>query len=552
VADIPTSFLGLTQNSPEMRALFNSFLVISTASLISSYDINPGPLVIATTGEIWPKPKKQQSQEEFVVLLPSRFKFTASNYTCDIVNAAFERYHRIIATQSVHFRRYQTTVPGKRKRQYRVHPLFSGNLGELNVVLRSPCEVKPYLGMDESYSLAINNGSSVLESKSVWGILRGLESFSQLLTWAGDGSGLRINHTTVLDEPRFSWRGLLIDTSRHYINPMTLFQIIEGMSYNKLNVFHWHIVDDQSFPYESATFPELSAKGAYHPKLIYHQNDIAKIIEFARLRGIRVVAEFDTPGHTRSWGVAHPELLTTCEGSLEGYLGPMDPTNDGVYEFLDKLFREIVEVFPDKYVHLGGDEVDFDCWESNSNITAYMRKNGLYRYEKLEEIFIQKLVDRVDNLNTSSIVWQEVYVNGVNLPKKTVVHIWTGDRYHLLNAVTGDGHPALLSSCWYLDWLATGGDWKKYYNCDPHIFKGTDEQKKLVLGGEACMWAESVDSGNIIQRIFPRVSAAAEKLWSQIDVTDEVEASRRLEEHYCRMNIRGIQAQPPNGPGFCL
>lgn len=456
--------------------------------------------ILLITGEIWPKPKKRESQTKFVVLIPSRFKFTTTNFSCDIMEAAFNRYAHIIAGIASHGRRLQRPAV-KQRRQYRMHPLFIGNLDALNVTLRSPCETKPYLGMDESYSLLIGNDSqAILESNSVWGILRGLESFSQLLVWAGDGSGLRINLTSILDEPRFSWRGLLVDTSRHFINPMTLYQIIEGMAYNKLNVLHWHIVDDHSFPYQSTTFPELSARGAYHPKLVYTQEDIARLIEYARIRGIRVVAEFDTPGHTVSWGVSHPEILTACEGDLKGYYGPIDPTNEQVYAFLEKFFREIVQVFPDKYLHLGGDEVDFDCWQSNSNITAFMKNNNITRYEKLEEIFIQRLVDKTDMLNSSSIVWQEVYVNGVRLPRKTAVHVWTGDRYSLLNSITRDGHPALLSSCWYLDHLSTGGDWKKFYNCDPHDFSGSTEQKDLVLGGEACMWSEVVDSGNIIQR----------------------------------------------------
>lgn len=209
------------------------------------------------------------------------------------------------------------------------------------------------------------------------------------------------------------------------------------MAYNKLNVFHWHIVDDHSFPYQSTTFPELSESGAYHPKLLtYSQEDVAKVIEYARLRGIRVMPEFDTPGHTRSWGVSHPELLTSCEGPYEGKLGPMDPTKEVVYTFMDDLLKEIVEVFKDKYIHLGGDEVGFECWQSNSGIKKYMQDNNITTFEKLEEIYIQKIVDNVDRLNASSIVWQEVYVNGVRLPKKTLVHIWTGDRFRLLYSVS--------------------------------------------------------------------------------------------------------------------
>lgn len=323
------------------------------------------------------------------------------------------------------------------------------------------------------------------------------------------------------------------------------------MVYNKLNVFHWHIVDDHSFPYVSKVFPELSEQGAYNQHMVYSQSDIEDVIEYARIRGIRVIAEFDTPGHTRSWGVSHPEILTTCEGVYTGKLGPIDPIKNETYEFMQKLLKEVVNVFPDPYVHLGGDEVGFECWESNTNITEYMKAANITGYEKLEEIYIQRIVDIVEALKHKSIVWQEVFENGVRLAPGTVVHVWTGDSKKLLNDITMKGLPALLSSCWYLDHLKTGGDWIKFYDCDPQEFPGSEQQKQLVLGGEACMWSEVVDNGNVLQRIFPRVSAAAEKLWTPAKFHDVEDAKRRLEEHACRMKLRGISAQPPNGPGFC-
>ncbi|XP_063700127.1 beta-hexosaminidase subunit beta-like [Culicoides brevitarsis] len=525
-------------------------LAIVFVAECSAYIVDPGPVVIATSGEIWPKPKKQQTEETFSTFTPTNFHFKATEKTCDILDLAFERYTQILVQILNNGRRNRRSQP-RRRSKVRLDPLFSGNLVEFNVKLTTECEDKPYQGMDESYVLTVTNGSASLDAKSVWGVLRGLESFSQLTVYSGEGTSLRVNHTVINDEPRFSWRGLLVDTSRHFINVDVLLKILDGMAYNKLNVFHWHIVDDHSFPYESRRFPELSAQGAFTRRMVYSVNDIENVIEYARIRGIRVLAEFDTPGHTRSWGVSHPELLTECEGQYKGKLGPMNPINEEVYVFLQELFKEVTELFPDKYIHLGGDEVGFECWQSNSNITEYMKQNDIRNYEKLEEIFIQRIIDNVDQLGANSIVWQEVYVNRVSLPQKTAVHIWTGDRFRLLYSVTKDGHPALLSSCWYLDHLSTGGDWRKYYTCDPHDFSGNAEQKDLVLGGEACMWAEVVDNGNILQRIFPRVSAAAEKLWSQQSVKDIEDAARRLEEHYCRLNVRGIPAQPPNGPGFC-
>ncbi|XP_049530965.1 beta-hexosaminidase subunit beta-like [Anopheles darlingi] len=532
---------------------------------VNGYIVDPGPVVKATKGEVWPKPRNQTKSQHFNVIKPGSFHFQVANYTCDILDKALVRYSNIVVSIGNNTRRKLAsrsyTVPtsnelrnsnGGHHRTWRTDNNFNGYLEEVIVDLKAPCETLPYLSMDEEYTIVVDDYHAILSSFSIWGMLRALESFSQLVVLSDDGSTLRINATTINDGPRFSHRGLLVDTSRHFIDKRTLLQILDGMAYNKLNVFHWHIVDDHSFPYESMSFPELSGQGAFHPSMVYSQADIALIIEEARLRGIRVMSEFDTPGHTRSWGVSHPELLTTCYDQYKGKLGPMDPTRESTYTFLSTLFREVIEVFPDRYVHLGGDEVGFECWASNPNILEYMKQNRLYSFEMLEEKFIQRIVDQIDVLNRSSLVWQEVYVNGVRLPNGTVVHVWTGNRQDLLNKITRDGLPALLSSCWYLDHLSTGGDWRKFYNCDPHDFIGTGAQKALVLGGEACMWSEVVNPYNILPRIFPRVSATAEKLWSPASVDNADEAAHRLEEHTCRMNHRGIPAQPPNGPGFCI
>lgn len=311
---------------------------------------------------------------------------------------------------------------------------------------------------------------------------------------------MQIHGTEINDKPRYPFRGLLVDTSRHFVHVFTLAKILDGMTYNKLNVFHWHIVDDHSFPYESKTFPELSEKGAFHKDMIYTQEDIRYIIEYARMRGIRTLVEFDTPGHTRSWGISHPEILTACEGTYAGKLGPIDPTKAESYDFMKKLLAEIVEVFPDDYVHLGGDEVGFECWESAKHIQDYMKTKNITKYESLEEEYIQEIVDMVTELKHKSIVWQEVFENGVRLEPGTIVHVWTGSRSKLLNDITKQGLPALLSSCWYLDHLSTGGDWKKFYECEPSDFSGNDTQQALLLGGESCMWAEVVDDTNILQR----------------------------------------------------
>lgn len=494
---------------------------------------------------------------------PSAFKFKATDTDCDTLQEAFKRYHRVVSVMARSPRARRIAAQNDAKAAYKPwlkDRKFRGYLDSLKVQLLEPCEHMPYLGMDERYELHIDSpssspGSALLRTRSIWGALRGLETFSQLLTMDTSGAALIVNSTSIEDFPQYPHRGLLLDTSRHFLPVGTILQTLSAMEANKLNVLHWHIVDDQSFPYQSSVFPELSAKGAYDPaSFIYTHVDIKNVIEHARLRGIRVIAEFDTPGHTSSWGGGLPQLLTPCYMGDEpdGTYGPINPIHDETYKTMEIFLKEAVDVFNDKYIHLGGDEVSFDCWASNPDILSYMESRNMSTdFTKLESMYVQRLIDITNRLNASSIVWQEVFDNGVRLPSDTVVHLWTKSQKEELSKVTKAGHRALLSTCWYLDHLESGGDWQKFYMCDPHDFDGTDEDKKRVIGGEACMWGEVVDETNIHSRVWPRASATAEKLWSSIVTPRLEEAAHRLEEHTCRMKRRGIPAQPPNGPGFC-
>ncbi|XP_076173113.1 beta-hexosaminidase subunit beta [Ptiloglossa arizonensis] len=536
-----------------------TLLLVAFVSRTNTLNSDSGPWVQSTQGEPWPLPNLRRLSKSSYLLRASTFQFNVVGETCDIVVDAVERYKAIILTEAGVARVF---VQGHaRSSSGRDNGTTKGILTALEIHLGESCEKDgnhwPHLQMKESYTLSINETTTVakLVAQSVWGVLRGLETFSQLLYPAGDGPNLRIKCQTIVDRPKLPHRGLLLDTSRHYLPIFDILLTLDAMSYNKMNVLHWHIVDDNSFPYQSSSYPELSAKGAYHPSMVYTLNDIQKIVDYARLRGIRIMPEFDTPGHTRSWGLAYPELLTPCydsKGKPTGKLGPMNPINNSLYEFLRNLFAEIVQVFPDQYVHLGGDEVLFDCWKSNPEINTYMNSHNISKqYVRLEKEYITKLLKITDSLQANTIVWQEVFDNGVVMPNSTVVHVWTGFWQKELENATKAGHPVLLSACWYLDHVATGGDWLKFYRCDPLAFNGAANATSLMLGGEACMWGEFVDSNNVHSAIWPRASAAAERLWSN-NKQDEGKAAQRLEEHACRMHRRGVPAKPPNGPGFCV
>ncbi|XP_058809429.1 beta-hexosaminidase subunit beta-like [Phymastichus coffea] len=512
-----------------------------------------GPWVTASKGEPWPLPRERQLDEQrYRLLQPSAFQFQVmQRSSCDVLEAAVGRYKRVVAREAELALRYRR----EERANASAAPDHDGDLARLQIYLSGDCEAYPQLASNESYELRVAEGAATLRANSVWGVLRGLETFSQLAAWT-DAGELVARAQRIRDAPLLAHRGLLLDTARHFLPLDDLLLTLEAMAHNKLNVLHWHIVDDNSFPYESAEYPELARAGAYHRSLTYSAADVARVVEEARLRGIRVLPEFDSPGHTRSWGQARPELLTACygpDGRPSGKLGPMNPARPQLYELMRGLLREVRGRFPEAYLHLGGDEVPFDCWRSNPEVLDFMRRANMSgRFERLEELHVRRLLDIAAELGAKAVVWQEVFDNGVRLAPGTAVQVWTGAWQAEMAAVTRAGHPALLSACWYLDHVAGGGDWLKFYGCDPLDFPAIEPgQKGLVLGGEACMWGEFADKNNVHSRIWPRASAAAERLWS-VGRQDNESAAHRLEEHACRMNRRGVPAQPPNGSGFCL
>jgi len=331
-------------------------------------------------------------------------------------------------------------------------------------------------------------------------------------------------------------------------------QFIDALAYSKFNVLHWHIVDDDSFPYVSRHFPQMHQQGARSAKKhIYSQADVLEIIDYGRFRGVRILPEFDTPGHVRSWG-SIPKLLTPCYagGKPNGQFGPINPTIESNYEFLKEFFAEVADLFPDPYLHLGGDEVPFGCWASNPQILDWMSHHGMGKnFSQLEEYYMQRLLDIVGKLGKNYVIWQEVIDNKVKVKQDTVVNVWRGGWQNEMARVSKLGYSTILSSCWYLNYINYGEDWDKYYKCDPQDFPGTKAQKDSVLGGTACMWGEWVDGVNLISRTWARGMTIGGRLWSSQDTKDINEARMRMWEHRCRYLRRGLNADPITESQWC-
>jgi hexosaminidase len=398
------------------------------------------------------------------------------------------------------------------------------------------------LDEDESYTLEITTSRATLTAPNALGALHGLQTFLQLIE--PTPAGFAVPVIAIQDQPRFAWRGLLIDVSRHFIPIEVLKRNLDGMAAVKMNVLHWHLSDDEGFRVESKRFPKLQGLGSEGQ--YYTQAEIRDFVAYARDRGIRVVPEFDMPGHSRSWMAGYPELASVPgsyrAGRIAGTDTVMDPTRDGTYKFLDKFIGEMAALFPDAYFHIGGDEVTNKPWDSNPKIQEFIRARGMKNNRDLQAYFNQRLQRIVSKHGKIMMGWDEVL--HPDLPKTVLVESWRGQDS--LAEAAKQGHRGLLSYGYYLDlmWPAA-----RHYAVDPMTMTMTKpgaaaaltaEEQKRILGGEACMWSEFVTPETIESRIWPRLAAIAERFWSPQEIRDNQSMYRRLEEVSWRLGWLGL------------
>jgi hexosaminidase len=383
------------------------------------------------------------------------------------------------------------------------------------------------LGEDESYRLQVEATAVQLDAPNPLGILHGLQTFLQLVRPAADG--FAIDAVTIEDRPRFPWRGLVMDVSRHFMPVNVVKRNLDAMEAVKLNVLHWHLSDDQGFRVESKKYPkfqELASDGLY-----YTQEEIKDVIQYARERGIRVMPEFDMPGHSTSWFAAYPELASgpgpyRIERKWGIFDPAINPTREETYRFLDGLIEEMAGLFPDRFFHIGGDEVNGKAWSRSQEIQEFMRKHELRSNHDLQAYFNQRLQKIVSAHGKTMIGWDEIL--HPDLPKETAVQSWRGQKS--LATAARQGYRGLLSFGYYMDLMRPASS---HYSVDP-LGAGaadlTSEEKQRILGGEACMWAEFATPENVDGRIWPRTAAIAERLWSPENVKDIDSMYQRLHD----------------------
>lgn len=415
----------------------------------------------------------------------------------------------------------------------------------LRVNCRASGSELPALGDDESYQLDVTTEGARIQAPSGAGALHGLATFAQLVGPGPDGFQVAAVH--IEDRPRFPWRGLMLDASRHWMPVEVVKRNLDAMTLVKLNVFHWHLSDDQGFRVESKRFPklhELGSDGKY-----YTQSEIRDIIAYAADRGIRVIPEFDVPAHSTSWVVGYPELASApgpyTIGRTWGVFEPtLDPSREETFTFLDGFIGEMTELFPDLYFHIGGDEVNAKQWNASAHIQAFAREHQLKDAHAIQAYFNQRLLKILQKYNKTMIGWDEIL--HPDLPTASVIQSWRGPA-SLADAALR-GYRGILSSGYYLDHARPAG---YHYGVDPLAGPAaqlTAEQSARILGGEACMWAEYVNAETVDSRIWPRVAAIAERLWSPKELTDVNSMYTRLEALSRALEWTGVRHRAARGP----
>lgn len=468
-----------------------------------------GPLAVAQQHNLMPVPASVTFDNERLAVDES-FKVATRGHSDARVQAAIARFVKRLEGRTV-----LTLAPGL---------ALDDQMATLIVHCEGPGKDIPAVDENESYRIDITRRQALLSAPTVVGAIRGLETVLQLLD--ADRRGYFLPGVKIHDQPRFPWRGLLIDVARHFEPVEVLKRNLDAMAALKMNVFHWHLTEDQGFRVESKKYPKLHQLGS--DGNYYTQEQIKDVIAYARDRGIRVVPEFDIPGHSTSWLVGYPELGSapgpyTIERRPGIFEPALDPTREEVYKFLEVFLGEMAALFPDAYLHIGGDENEGKQWDRNPAIQAYMKQKGIKDNHALQAYFNTRLLKILQKHGKKMIGWDEILQP--ELPNDVVIHSWRGTA--ALAEAARKGYDGILSNGYYIDLIQPASH---HYASDPlpADSKLTPAQAKHVLGGEATMWAEWVTHETIDSRIWPRTAAIAERLWSPRSVNDVNDMYRRM------------------------
>ncbi|CAA9994273.1 unnamed protein product [Nesidiocoris tenuis] len=412
-----------------------------------------------------------------------------------------------------------------------------------------------------------------ISAETFLGARHGLETFSQLIIYDTVSQALVMpSEVKIVDDPKYTYRGILLDTARNFISVNAIKKVIEAMAMNKLNTFHWHITDSHSFPFQSKSYPQLTKLGAYTPKKVYTEDDIIDLVEFARIRGVRILPEFDAPAHVgEGWQWAGD--ATVCfnkqpwtQYCVEPPCGQLNPTSEKMYSILGGIYKDMEALFDSDLFHMGGRRSQYQLGLGRTDDDFHqLWADFQARATKIHEEMAgksKKLVLWTSTLTETGKV--DKYLDN----KKYIIQIWTLGRDKVIAELVNKGfevifsnYDALYFDCGFGAWVGTGNNWcspyipwQKVYNNDPEKLleaqgvNGT-EAKKLILGSEATLWTEQADDQSVENRLWPRAAAMAEQLWSNGGKWEDAE--HRFLFHRQRMVENGLNPDTLQ-PEWCL
>lgn len=444
----------------------------------------------------------------------------------------------------------------------------------------------------EGYTMQVRPDGISIQSAAPAGIFYGIQSLIQLLpteivSTEKVDTEWTVPCITITDQPRFSWRGFMLDEARHFKGEAEVKKLLDQMAALKMNTFHWHLTDDQGWRVEIKKYPRLTSVGSKRTNTeigtwgsgklsgkphsgFYTQEQIKGIVAYAAARHITIVPEIGMPGHACAAIAAYPELGTnkkpidvmiTFGKALDVY----DPSSEVVYRMLSEILDEVIALFPSQVIHIGGDEVKFEQWQGNESIAKLMERKKLKTMADVQLYFTNRMAEIVQSKGRNIMGWNEILgddlhgflkdgqtAKAASLDKDTVVHFWKGSP-DLAKRAIKDGHTIVnsLHSSTYLDYSYAKISLEDAYSFDPVISGLTPDEEKRIIGTGCQMWSEWIPTvAGMERQIYPRIAAYAEVGWTSLENKNYPTFKKRLDQQLKRWGIQGIGYATDTGRTF--
>jgi hexosaminidase len=431
---------------------------------------------------------------------------------------------------------------------------WDGTINENSIIL-SLANKESNFGK-EGYTLVVNKTNVLIEASELNGLFYGIQTLRQLLPIEIESKSKvenvewKIPCVVVLDEPEFIWRGLNLDCCRHFMTKEFVKRYIDLLAYHKFNTLHWHLTEDQAWRIEIKKYPELTTKGAYRTYDdgsvyggFYTQEDIKEVVAYAQSRFINVVPEIEMPGHSTAAISCYSDISCTGGpfevGTFWGiYYDIYCAGNEKTFQFLENVISEVVDLFPGKYIHIGGDEAPKNRWKECSKCQQRIKDENLKDEHELQSYFVKRMEKFINSKGKQIVGWDEILEGG--LAPEATVQSWRGVKGAIDAAK--QGHDVIVSptSHCYFDYPVDVTDMQKVYLFDPIPAELTEDEKKHVLGSEGNMWSEYAPQELIDDRLFPRMLALSEVVWTYPAERDFESFRQRVQKHYDRLDVLGV------------